>query len=53
MNEFSRLLLREARKEYQLILGRCNEFGANRSKSVVPEYSPKSCQEPSELALVV
>uniref|UniRef100_A0A182P5F1 Uncharacterized protein n=1 Tax=Anopheles epiroticus TaxID=199890 RepID=A0A182P5F1_9DIPT len=27
MNEFSRLLLREARKEYQLILGRCNDFG--------------------------
>uniref|UniRef100_A0A182N257 Uncharacterized protein n=1 Tax=Anopheles dirus TaxID=7168 RepID=A0A182N257_9DIPT len=27
VNEFSRLLLREARKEYQLILGRCNDFG--------------------------
>ncbi|XP_053677208.1 uncharacterized protein LOC128727330 [Anopheles nili] len=26
-NEFTRLLLREARKEYQLILGRCNNFG--------------------------
>ncbi|KAL9702916.1 hypothetical protein quinque_006434 [Culex quinquefasciatus] len=25
--EFKRLLEREARKEYQLILGRCNEFG--------------------------
>ncbi|XP_058127155.1 uncharacterized protein LOC131285743 [Anopheles ziemanni] len=27
VNEFARLLLREARKEYQLILGRCNDFG--------------------------
>uniref|UniRef100_A0A182M3J9 Uncharacterized protein n=1 Tax=Anopheles culicifacies TaxID=139723 RepID=A0A182M3J9_9DIPT len=31
MNEFSRLLLREARKEYQLILGRCNDFGGKLS----------------------